>query len=53
MSRPDKLRIEGEATYGNYNYMAGRGVLNLPLTDNLFVKFSGQFQNRDGLFFLF
>ena len=44
----DKLRIEGELTYGNYNAMAGRGVLNLPLADTLFIKVSGQFQKRDG-----
>lgn len=44
----DQLRIEGELTYGNYNYMASRALVNLPLTDRFFVKVSGQFQVRDG-----
>ena len=44
----DTFRLEGEASFGNYGYMAGRGLVNVPLTDNFFVKLSGQFQLRDG-----
>ena len=44
----DKLRIEGEASYGNYNYMAFRGLVNVPITNNLFVKVAGMIQQRDG-----
>jgi iron complex outermembrane receptor protein len=44
----DTLRIEGEATYGNYDYMAMRALVNVPLTDRLFVKGAVQIQRRDG-----
>jgi iron complex outermembrane receptor protein len=44
----DKFRLEGEFSYGNYNYRSLRGLVNVPVTDNLFIKLSGQFQKRDG-----
>ena len=44
----DTLRIEGEASYGNYNYMSFRGLVNVPITDTLAVKVAGIIQKRDG-----
>ena len=44
----DKFRLEGELSYGNYQYFGGRGVVNVPITDNLFVKGAGTFQLREG-----
>ena len=40
--------IEGE--YGNYNNRALRGVLNIPLSDNVGVRFSGFHQANDSYY---
>ena len=44
----DQFRAEADISYGNYSYYAVRGLLNVPLTDTLFVKVSGQVRLRDG-----
>ena len=44
----NELRVEGEATYGKYDYRALRGLINVPITDGLYVKVAGQLQRRDG-----
>ena len=38
----------GEFTYGNYNQMRGRAILNLPKAGIFSLKLSGQVQKRDG-----
>ena len=38
----------GELTYGNYNQMRGRAILNLPKAGVFSLKLSGQVQKRDG-----
>jgi len=40
--------IEGE--YGNFNNRALRGVLNIPLTDTVAVRFSGLYQANDSYY---
>jgi len=37
-----------DASYGDYSYMRTRGALNLPLTDNLWQRFSIFYTSRDG-----
>lgn len=37
-----------DASYGDYDYMRTRGALNIPLTDNLFQRFSMFYTSRDG-----
>lgn len=44
----DSFRAEGEVTYGNLDYKAIKGLVNVPLTQDLYVKASGQFRQRDG-----
>jgi iron complex outermembrane recepter protein len=39
-----------EAEYGNYNNRAIRGVLNIPVTDNVAVRFSGLYQANDSYY---
>jgi iron complex outermembrane receptor protein len=43
-------RLEGEisATYGNYDRKELRGILNIPLTEDLAIRISGQRLKRDG-----
>ena len=44
----NEWRMEAEASYGNYDYKTLRALVNVPLSDSLFVKLSGQLQKRDG-----
>ena len=37
-----------DASYGDYDYIRTRGALNLPLTDNIFQRFSVYYTSRDG-----
>ncbi|MAT92828.1 MAG: hypothetical protein CME59_09520 [Halioglobus sp.] len=37
-----------DASYGDYDYLRTRGALNLPLTDNLWQRFSVFYTSRDG-----
>jgi iron complex outermembrane recepter protein len=39
-----------EAEYGNYNQRAIRGVLNIPVLDNVAVRFSGLYQANDSYY---
>ena len=39
-----------EAEYGNYNHRAIRGVLNIPVLDNVAVRFSGLYQANDSYY---
>lgn len=43
-----ELGGEVSVTTGRYNRVDARGVLNLPLTDNLAIRVSGATLNRDG-----
>ena len=43
-----ELHVSAEATYGDYNYMKGRVVLDLPAMGPFSVKLAGQIQKRDG-----
>ena len=49
-ARPDLsgIHASGSAEYGNYNSVKINGMLNLPLTDTIGVRFAGQYLNRDG-----
>lgn len=44
----DTLRVSAEAGYGNYDAFTVRGLINIPITDHLFVKLSGMSYKRDG-----
>lgn len=37
-----------DASYGDYNYIRTRGALNLPLTENVWQRFSVFYTSRDG-----
>jgi len=37
-----------DASYGDYNYIRTRGALNLPLTENIWQRFSVFYTSRDG-----
>ncbi len=37
-----------DASYGDYNYIRTRGALNIPLTDNVWQRFSMFYTSRDG-----
>ena len=37
-----------DASYGDYNYVRARGAVNIPLTDDLWQRFSVFYTNRDG-----
>ena len=37
-----------DTSYGDYNYIRSRGALNIPLTDNLWQRFSVFYTSRDG-----
>lgn len=43
-----ELHVRAEATYGDYNYLKGKVVLDLPAMGPFSVKLSGQIQKRDG-----
>ncbi|MFM6853346.1 MAG: TonB-dependent receptor, partial [Sphingopyxis sp.] len=49
-ARPDMSGFDaaGEFEYGNYNSMKVKGMLNLPITETLGLRFAGVFVNRDG-----
>lgn len=49
-SKRPTSRFEGElsATYGNYDRRELRGIVNIPVTDNFKLRFSGQRLLRDG-----
>ncbi|WP_095011730.1 TonB-dependent receptor [Tsuneonella mangrovi] len=50
-AKPDLtgLAASGEVEYGNYNMFKGKGMLNIPLSDTLGVRFAGYYNRRDGL----
>ncbi|MGJ3627930.1 hypothetical protein AB5I41_14780 [Sphingomonas sp. MMS24-JH45] len=49
MRKPsDTLRVEGEASVGNLDYRQFKALVNLPFSDTLFVKATGQVRKRDG-----
>ncbi len=37
-----------DVSYGDYNYIRTRGAINIPLTDNLWQRFSMFYTSRDG-----
>lgn len=37
-----------DASYGDYNYIRTRGALNIPITENVFQRFSIFYTSRDG-----
>lgn len=49
-ARPDLtgFHVSGSGEYSNYNSYKLQGVVNLPLTSTLGVRFAGQYLNRDG-----
>ena len=44
----DNFSASGDATYGEFNTIKGTGVLNIPITDTLEVRFAGQYSGHDG-----
>ncbi len=44
----DQLRASAEAGFGNYDAHTIRGLVNVPLSEHLFVKLSGMTFKRDG-----
>ena len=44
----DNFSASGDATYGEFNTIKGTGVLNIPITDTLGVRFAGQYSGHDG-----
>ena len=44
----DKFEGYAEGTYGNYNNVRLTGVLNIPISDSLKIRFTGESNNRDG-----
>jgi len=44
----DTLRVEAEASYGNLDYRQFKGLVNVPVSDRLYVKLAGQIRKRDG-----
>ncbi|WP_338465792.1 TonB-dependent receptor [Novosphingobium sp. ZN18A2] len=50
-AKPDLngIHAAGEAEYGNYNSIKVKGMLNVPLTESLGVRFAGYYLNRDGM----
>jgi iron complex outermembrane receptor protein len=44
----EEFEASGDVTGGNYNRLRLRGVLNVPLTDNVFSRFSIVKEDRDG-----
>jgi iron complex outermembrane receptor protein len=44
----DELSGHIEATVGNYSNTQSRGHINIPITDNLALRASGMWMNRDG-----
>jgi len=49
-AKPDlrKLGASVEAEYANYNSKKIKGMINIPLTETLGVRFAGYYYNRDG-----
>jgi iron complex outermembrane receptor protein len=44
----DAIHAAGEADYGNHNTIRIKGMINLPITDQLAVRFAGTYLKRDG-----
>jgi iron complex outermembrane receptor protein len=44
----DVFEAEADVTAGNYDRLRVRGILNMPLTDNLYSRFSVLKEDRDG-----
>jgi outer membrane receptor protein involved in Fe transport len=44
----DELGARFEAEYGNYESIRAEGMINLPVTETLAVRFAGLYQKRDG-----
>jgi len=40
--------VEVGGSYGSFNTVSGRGVANVPLTDNLYARASGFYEHTDG-----
>lgn len=49
-ARPDLsgMAVSAEAEYGNYNGVKVKGMINAPLNDQIGVRLSGFYLNRDG-----
>ena len=49
-AKPDatKFGAAAEGSYGNFNEVRLQGMVNIPLTDRLAVRFAGSYINRDG-----
>ncbi|WP_240960250.1 TonB-dependent receptor [Novosphingobium olei] len=49
-AKPDLsgFKASGEASYGNYDAVQAKGMVNLPLSDIAGVRFSGMYLKRDG-----
>ncbi|MFC4296210.1 TonB-dependent receptor [Novosphingobium tardum] len=49
-AKPDLTGIHasGEAEYGNYNSIKGKGMFNLPIGETLGLRVAGTYLNRDG-----
>ena len=41
----------GEASYGSYNYNREKAMLNIPLTENLAIRATGQHEAHDGWYY--
>ncbi|MFT5767819.1 MAG: iron complex outermembrane receptor protein [Halioglobus sp.] len=44
----DEFEAEADVTLGNYDLVKVRGILNVPLTDNVYSRFSILSEDRDG-----
>jgi outer membrane receptor protein involved in Fe transport len=44
----DAIHAAGEAEYGNYDSLRLKGMLNVPITDNLAMRLAGTYLRRDG-----
>jgi iron complex outermembrane receptor protein len=50
--QPSTRDFEGgiTATYGNYDRVEAEGFVNVPLSEQAAIRFSGQFKDRDGIY---
>ncbi len=44
----DAFHVAAEADYGNYDSIRVKGMVNIPITDNLAVRLAGTYLNRGG-----
>jgi iron complex outermembrane recepter protein len=44
----DGIHVSAEGEYGNYESIRAKGMINVPIADNLAVRLAGTFLKRDG-----